>query len=93
MYQNDEISGRDIFERFKFASDAQAIACFSKISRISINEQDKMGQALKRLKNFGVKSALPSDLIYLEIFKYFAKNNPEMLGKGMVNMYGPKFCQ
>ncbi len=92
-YLEGTISEGEIFEKFRFSSPNQAIACFSKVSKVPVQEIDKLGQALKRLKTFGVNSALPSDLIYLEIFKYLANNNPEMLGKGLITMYGPKFCQ
>ena len=93
MYDKGEVSGQTIFEQFHFSTEAQAIACFSKNSKIAVRELDKMGQALRRVKMFGENSALPGDLIYLEIFKFYVKNNPGMLGKGLVNMYGARFCQ
>ena len=92
-YVKGEILGQEVFEQFRFSAETQAVVCFSKTSKIAVREIDKMGQALKRIKMFGEISALPSDLIYLEIFRFFAKNNPDMLGKGLVNMYGSRFCQ
>ena len=93
MYDKGEVSSQTIFEQFRFSTEEQAIACFCKSSKIAVRELDKMSQALRRVKMFGESSALPGDLIYLEIFKFYAKNNPGMLGKGLVNMYGARFCQ
>ena len=86
------VSGDEIFNAYHFVSIAQAIACFSKISKLSAQEINKMGAALKRVKMFGTDRALPGDLIYLELFCYMVKNNPEALGKSLIQLYASKLC-
>ena len=57
----------------------------------SPKEAKKVAEALKRVKIFGEKAASESDLKYLKFFKYMLKNEPNVLPKNMINVYGKVF--
>lgn len=57
----------------------------------SQKEAKKVAEALKRIKIFGEKTASESDIKYLKFFKYMLKNEPNVLPKNMVNVYGKVF--
>ena len=91
-FYRENISAQEIYQKYHFASDAQATACLSKTSKPSALEINKMGSALKRVKMFGIERALPGDIIYLELFRYLAFNKPDVVGKSLIQLYSAKFC-
>lgn len=90
-YYNGEIAGDEVWNQIGFSSDMQARLCCSESIRITKEEGDKMGVALKRIKMFREENALRSDIIYLEIFKYMYQNKKAELPKNLVKIYGTKF--
>ncbi len=90
-YMEGEIDGNDIFEKIGFATDFQAKVCLSKTAKLVMTEAANMAAALKRVKTFGTNSAIKSDIVYLEIFKYMMSNKKEELPKNTVKLYGKAF--
>ena len=90
-YIKKRIEGKDIFEKIGFSSDFQAKACLSKTAKLIMTEAVNMAAALKRVKTFGTNSAIKSDIVYLEIFKYMMSNKKEELPKNTVKLYGQAF--
>lgn len=90
-YMEGEIDGNDIFEKIGFATDFQAKICLSKAAKLVMTEAANMAAALKRVKTFGTNSAIKSDIVYLEIFKYMMSNKKEELPKNTVKLYGKAF--
>lgn len=91
-YYNGEIAGDEVWNQIGFASDVQSRLCFSHSGKMTREEANKMGAALKRVKMFGEEKALRSDIIYLEIFKYMYQNRREKLPNNLANTYGAKFA-
>lgn len=78
----DNITANEVSKKFTFSSDEQAIACFSKVSKISANELNKMSVALKRVNMFGItKSTSFSDKSYVELFYHLLKVQPALVKK------------
>lgn len=90
-YMEGKINGNDIFERIGFSTDFQAKVCLSKTTKLVMKEGSNMAAALKRVKTFGTNSAIKSDIVYLEIFKYMMSNKKEELPKNTVKLYGKAF--
>lgn len=91
QFFKDFVSGRasaiEVFANYAFSSENQAIACFSKTSKVSPMELNKMAAALKRINTFGMTSGTSfSDIAYLELFKYLVKHQPTLV-KGYANTY------
>ena len=90
-YMEGGIDGNDIFEKIGFSTDFQAKVCLSKTTKLVMKEGSNMAAALKRVKTFGTNSAIKSDIVYLEIFKYMMTNKKEELPKNTVKLYGKAF--
>ena len=90
-YMEGGIDGNDIFEKIGFSTDFQAKVCLSKTTKLVMKEGTNMTAALKRVKTFGTNSAIKSDIVYLEIFKYMMSNKKEELPKNTVKLYGQAF--
>ena len=90
-YMTGEIDGNEIYEKIGFSSELQAKICCSQTIKLVMTEATKMAAALKRVKTFGEKAAIRSDMIYLEIFKYYMSNKKEDLPKNTVKLYGKAF--
>ena len=90
-YMEGKINGNDIFEKIGFSTDFQAKVCLSKTTKLVMKEGSNMAAALKRVKTFGTNSAIKSDIVYLEIFKYMMSNKKEELPKNTVKLYGKAF--
>lgn len=91
LYFNGEIDIDEVYNEIGFSTDMQAkLCCNQKIKLIPV-EANKMAAALKRIKMFGESAASKSDLIYLEIFRYFKSEKIEQLSKSIINIYGNLF--
>lgn len=87
QYYSGEVDAKILFKQFGFASDIQAQSCFSLSTKFTNREGDKMGQALKRIRMFGLDRAIKSDLIYLELFRYMMSEHIQALPKSLPQMY------